>query len=136
MPDVTPSRRRVALAWAPAVLYMAAIFALSSVTVQAPVVAEFPLQDKGLHALEFAVLGFLLAHATFRTWPDRPTWRLAALAAVIGVAWGVLDELHQALVPGRHAEVLDAVADAVGVVVGVSARIALRVLRGVQARRA
>jgi VanZ family protein len=123
---VITERRRIALAWAPAVVYMAAIFAASSVSVETPLVSRFPLQDKGLHALEFAVLGFLLAHATLRTWPGHAWWRVAALAVVLGVAWGVLDELHQALVPGRHADLLDAVADAVGVVIGVAARVGLR----------
>jgi VanZ family protein len=124
------------LAWAPAVLYMAVIFALSSVRIEAPMVEDFPLRDKGVHAVEFAVLGFLLAHATLRTWPRHALWRVAAVAMIIGVAWGVLDELHQALVPGRHAEVLDAVADAVGVVVGVVARVAVRAIAGVRTLRA
>jgi VanZ family protein len=130
------SRRRIVLAWAPAVLYMAVIFALSSVRIEAPMVEDFPLRDKGVHAVEFAVLGFLLAHATLRTWPRHALWRVAAVAVIIGVAWGVLDELHQALVPGRHAEVLDAVADAVGVVLGVVARMTVRAIAGVRTLRA
>jgi VanZ family protein len=32
------------------------------------------------------------------------------------VLWGILDEVHQAFVPGREASVFDGVADAVGVV--------------------
>jgi VanZ family protein len=132
---VTTERRRIALAWAPAVVYMAAIFAASSVSLETPLVSRFPLQDKGLHALEFAVLGFLLAHATLRTWPFHAWWRVAALAVVIGVAWGVLDELHQALVPGRHADLLDAVADSVGVVIGVVVRVGVRAGRHGQRAR-
>lgn len=115
---------------------MAAIFVLSSFPLHPPLVEEFPWRDKGLHALEYAVLGFLLAHATMRTWETRPLWRVAAVAVVIAMGWGVLDELHQALVPGRVADPFDAVADAVGAVAGVALRSGLRALRGVQRRGA
>lgn len=44
----------------------------------------------------------------------RPAWR-ATLAAMAAIAlFGAVDELHQALVPGRSADVLDWVADVVG----------------------
>lgn len=130
------SREAVVRAWLPALLYMAGIFVLSSLQIHPPGIEQFPLHDKGMHICEYSGLGFLLAHATMRTWPDRALWRLALLAIVIGAAWAVLDELHQALVPGRQADVLDAAADTVGTTFGVVVRWAGRVVAGMRARRA
>ena len=54
------------------------------------------------------------------------TWfgwlRVALFAVLAGVLWGVLDEIHQAFVPGRSADLLDLVADSVGIVIGTGAR--------------
>jgi len=108
--------------WIPAIAYMALIFVVSSMRIQAPILESFPLRDKGVHFLEYAVLGFLCAHATLATWPRRPRLRVLLVAVLIAAAWGLSDELHQALVPGRSAEVLDFVADAVGASVGVLVR--------------
>lgn len=118
--------RQVVLAWLPAALYMAAIWGVSSFTFDAPLVNEFPLRDKGIHFVEYAVLGFLVAHAALRTWPDRNAVRAVALGALVAAAWGVLDELHQALVPGRTAELLDLLADTLGSVAGASFRLGVR----------
>jgi hypothetical protein len=58
---------RIALAWVPAVLYMAAIWIISSLATPPVAVSRFPFGDKGLHFLEYAILGLALAHATFKT---------------------------------------------------------------------
>ena len=113
--------KRVALAWAPAVLYMSVIWVMSSFAVELPI-ERFPLRDKGVHLVEYGVLGFLLAHATFRTWPRHHHARTGALALLTAVLWGLLDEIHQAFVPGRSSDVLDLLADTLGAVAGVGAR--------------
>lgn len=43
----------------------------------------------------------------------------AALTVIIAAIYGAFDELHQMLIPGRSAELLDWVADFVGAVAGV-----------------
>ncbi|MBN8614401.1 MAG: VanZ family protein [Deltaproteobacteria bacterium] len=126
------SARDVALAWLPAALYMAIIWLVSSLEAPTFPTASFPLRDKGVHAVEYGVLGFLLAHACLRTFRDRAAIRVALFAVLAGVLWGVLDEIHQAFVPGRSADLLDLVADSVGIVVGTGARTLLHHL----ARRA
>lgn len=112
------------IAWAPAVIYMAAIWIVSSFAIDVPV-GRVPFADKAVHFVEYGILGFLLAHATFRTWPRRAMWRTAALALLIAVLWGWLDEIHQALVPGRASDAIDLVADAIGAAFGALGRCAI-----------
>lgn len=118
-------RLRVALAWLPALLYMALIWTISSLSLPDVSVSRFPLGDKGVHFVEYGVLAFLLTHAVFRTWPRHHPWRTASLAVLITVMWGFVDEIHQGFVPGRSSEGLDLVADSVGAIAGASVRYAL-----------
>lgn len=118
-----PSRTELVLAWLPAVVVMSSIWAVSSTEVPISAIESFPLRDKGIHAVEYGLLGFLVSHATLRTWPRHAVWRRAAVGLLIAVAWGVLDEIHQAFVPGRTPDALDVLADFVGASVGVSLRV-------------
>ena len=95
------------LAWLPAAAWAAVIFWLSS----QPVLPgpEIPYFDKAAHFGAFALLGALLCFAA-----DRSRLPLAA-AFVIGLLYGVTDEIHQMYVPGRSPDVLDWFADAAGV---------------------
>lgn len=123
MSTATSSRTRtLVFAWAPAAAYMALIFTVSSIRIDLPVIASIPLRDKAIHFVEYGVLGFLCAHAILLTWPRRPRARIVALAAFVASAFGLSDELHQAFVPGRSAEVLDFVADTLGATSGALAR--------------
>ncbi len=110
--------RAWARAWLPALLYMALIFAISSVRVSLPAVPILS-RDKLIHAVEFGVLGFLVGRASLLTWPGIATPRVGALAWVITFAFGFSDELHQAFVPGRSSELADLVADGFGGALGV-----------------
>ena len=109
--------RRAAWAFVPALAYAAIIFALSAQSDPLPFLPpEIFLQDKLLHAAEYALLGGLLVPA-LRAAGLRP--RMALLAAVvIASAFGATDEFHQSFVPGRDAAVADWVADTVGAAVG------------------
>jgi VanZ family protein len=104
---------------------MALIFALSSFEIPEIPFARFAMRDKIAHAFEYAGLGVFVAHAVLRTWPDRSRARLFSVAVLIAGAWGVLDEIHQAFVPGRSADVLDAVADVLGATAGAAPRLLL-----------
>lgn len=109
--------KRVAVAFAPAALYAAAIFALSSQANPFPFLPQgFFTHDKLLHGLEYAVLGALLAPALHLAGMSRRGALLAA--AILGSLYGATDELHQAFVPGRTADVLDWVADTLGAGLG------------------
>jgi VanZ family protein len=97
---------------------MALIFVMSSFEVQVPLAQHIPLRDKGIHLIEYAILGWLCAGASSRTWPAAPAWRTASFAVFITFLWGLSDEMHQAMVPGRSPELADAVADLGGAVLG------------------
>ncbi|MEM7136123.1 MAG: VanZ family protein [Myxococcota bacterium] len=79
----------------------------------------FPWRDKGIHFIEYGVLGWLCAVAAFRTWPNHARWRTALFALFVAVLWALSDEIHQAFVPGRSADARDLVADALGATSGV-----------------
>ena len=96
--------------WLPAVLWAAVIFALSSIPGLTSGLDFWDLLlRKAAHVTEFAILGALLARALGRSLP----------AIVVGVAYAVLDEIHQSFVPDRAGVPLDVVIDTVGVVLGV-----------------
>jgi VanZ family protein len=109
--------KRAAWAFVPALAYAAIIFALSAQSDPLPFLPrEIFLQDKLLHAAEYAVLGGLLVPA-LRVAGLRP--RVALLAAVVvASAFGATDEFHQSFVPGRNADVADWLADTLGAAVG------------------
>jgi len=99
-------RRRWALL---ALLYMAAIFALSSVpddkgsAVSRTVLFLPPKWQNLLHVPMFFGVAWLWSHATTK-----------GNALLIAVVYGALDEMHQYYVPGRFASWTDALLDALG----------------------
>ena len=97
---------------------MALIFVISSFEVQVPGVRHLPFRDKAIHFVEFGVLGWLCASAAKRSWPSLPVWRTALFAVFVSTLWGLSDEIHQALVPGRSSELADVVADFFGSAAG------------------
>lgn len=122
---MSPETRRLLLAWAPAAIYMAIIWTVSSMEQPDFPVARFPFRDKGVHATEYAVLAFLFGHACLRTFEAYPRVRVAIAALLLTILWGFLDEMHQAFVPGRSADLLDLCADSLGGTFGVGARMTL-----------
>lgn len=96
--------------WAPALLWAAVLFVLSSrPTLPADLGGGL---DKVAHFGAFAVLGLLLARGA------RKRGLSVAWPMLLGFAYAATDEIHQAFVPGRYPDAADWVADALGVVVG------------------
>jgi VanZ family protein len=92
---------------------MAAIFYVSSLH-EAPLSDD--VSDKSGHVLGYAALGVTVVRAVAGGLPRRITKRIAVVAMAITVAYGATDELHQAFVAGRTAEIADLYADAGGAV--------------------
>lgn len=116
------------IAWLPAGAYMLLIWGLSSIP-HPFVLDRLPFQDKGAHFLEYGVLAALMAHAFNGTRPALRARTLFAIAWAATAFWGLLDEIHQAYVPGRVADALDLLADSLGGLAGTIAYIAYRARR-------
>ena len=101
---VKPVKRLLRLV--PALLYMSLIFYLSSQ--EAPSVG---VSDKLLHVVAYGVLTVLLIFGLAGSMPA--AW-VALIGATVSFLYGCSDEFHQSFVPNRSAELLDALADAVG----------------------
>ena len=100
---------RLAL-WGPVVLWAAVIFVASSIPNLGTDLGVWDLVlRKAAHVVEFAILGALLVRALGRE----------PAAIVVGSSYAVTDEIHQALVAGRHGSPVDWLIDTVGVVSGV-----------------
>lgn len=77
-----------------------------------PVPPLFPHQDKVMHLVEYAPLGWLSLKAFM---PLTPAVFLASVG--FSLAYAASDEVHQSFVPGREASIMDWVADAVGILI-------------------
>jgi VanZ family protein len=101
--------------WAPPVVLMAVIFALSA---QPDLSTGLGVWDvvgrKLIHASEYALLCFLWWRA-FRTVVAHV--RAVALAVFASLAYAATDEVHQLFVHGRHGTLVDVAIDAVGIAV-------------------
>jgi VanZ family protein len=96
--------------WLPVLLWAALIFTLSAIPSLGTGLGTWDVVLRKLaHAAEFAVLGALLFRAL----------RREPLAVLLGSAYAVTDEVHQAFVSGRHGSPLDWLIDTAGVLAGV-----------------
>lgn len=123
-----PTRLKVVTVMAP-VLYMALIYWFSSIpgtaTVEDPsvyvVVSWLPPRLQNLlHIPLFGVLAWLWYRSLY-LWLGRnrrPQW-VGAMAFLITSAYGVLDEFHQAFVPGRYASLTDIILNVIGAMLAI-----------------
>jgi VanZ family protein len=96
--------------WMISLLYMGLIFVLSSfpLPMKAP---SFLLGDKLAHMLEFGLLASLIYVALKKSGVSSHPIFIPFLIASL---YGISDEAHQYFVPGREADLFDAVANSVG----------------------
>ena len=104
----------------PAPLIMIVITFLSSRS-SAGGIALFPGADKIMHFAAFAVLAFALG-----LWFSADSWlklplRNFFICVAIASVFGILDEIHQFFVPGRHSDIWDWAADTLGAAFGSAA---------------
>jgi hypothetical protein len=110
--------RRPWMRWLPALAWMAVIFTLSSISgLRVSDQAEVDRPIRGLaHMAAYGLLAGLLLYAICGR--RRPRGRDVVVAVLLAIAYGVTDELHQAVVPGRTGRIDDLVIDALGALVG------------------
>jgi VanZ family protein len=71
----------------------------------------FPFADKLVHLLAYGLLASLIYLAREKS---RATFHPIFIPFLIAFLYGLSDEIHQYFVPGRDADVFDALANAVG----------------------
>lgn len=111
------------------VLILACYWLTLFVGTHLPAVADFSprVNDKAKHFSAFFLLGGLLCYVTTST---RVRSRFLAIA-VVGMAYAAIDEMTQALVPGRYADVMDFVADTAGLLSAIALYLLVRyILKG------
>ena len=118
--------------WGPAVAYALLIFYASSKPGLNP---PFNIWDKLAHAIEFGILAALVWRAIGGSFFAAASLPRAAAYLLCCAVYGVLDEIHQAFVPGREASFLDAAADFTGACAVVLALLAVSSLRGMRSGR-
>jgi VanZ family protein len=112
--------------WAPVVAYAAAIFAVSSMS-QPPVPGAIP--DYAVHGWEYAGFALVVLRALAQAQWNRVTAGRVVLTVAIAAAYGLSDELHQRLVPGRVFDFRDLLADGVGAAVAAGTVYVARLVR-------
>lgn len=99
----------------PALLWAAIIFLLSSIPANRLPNMKILSFDKLAHIGVFFILGILVYRGLRRpSDSEKFSQGRMIVAFAIVLLYGILDEMHQGLVPGRSVDVLDAVADATG----------------------
>lgn len=104
--------------WGPVLAWMAFLFVVSSRASWGPV-SDAP--DWMTHAFGYAVLAVLACRALAGGLGPPVSVRVAVLAVVISTLYGVSDELHQSLVPGRLPDAADVLKDLAGAAAGATA---------------
>lgn len=119
------SRWLILTSWSLSLIYMAAIFALSALP-DLSLPYTFEGDDFFLHMVEYGILGFLLSWALVNSGVVR---KLVLYGFLVGLLYGMTDEVHQYFVPGRRASLLDLTADGLGSLLG---SYSFRILRSIK----
>jgi VanZ family protein len=124
--------RPVVSLWAPVLVWMAVIFALSAQS-SLPSIPQSTMDavfKKTGHAVAYAILCLLIArglhgleghegHEEHEGQEARPfRWRFLLASLLLSALYGASDELHQSLVPGRTPQVFDWMVDVAGAAAG------------------
>ncbi len=99
---------------APAIIITAGIFLVSNMS-QANIEYPFSMMDKLLHAAAFFIYGLTLGAAFYSFFHYKSDKTLRTWVFIWGAVYAILDEVHQAFVPGRNADILDWASDIVGI---------------------
>jgi VanZ family protein len=111
-------RHKVVLVYLPLIFYWILLFTLTSLPSQS--VPAVGVNDKVEHMLAYFGLSFLMYLALLFQKKSRLLKSNALLFTLLFVfAYGILDEVHQLLIPGRSCELLDFMADMLGGIVGI-----------------
>ena len=101
----------------PAILCMAIIFKLSSMT--SADLKDFPhVWDKLAHTCEYATLAGCFCLWWSRGQGSLKPWLKVLIVMGLALAYGCTDEYHQLFVEGRSCDAMDLIADSIGGLIG------------------
>jgi VanZ family protein len=109
--------RSSAVSWCLLAGYCLLIFIQSSLP-SPDVGPDLPGQDKFLHLVAYAVLGYLACRSFASLRSLRSPLVIFTAGFIFAVLFGISDEWHQSFVPGRMADGWDLFADGVGAFLG------------------
>ncbi len=105
--------------WLPVFIYCLLIFLQSSYP-SPQTVPDVPHMDKFLHFVVYGILGILFFRA-YSTLRIKNNVNLTIIFSILSSGlYGISDELHQYFVPYREAELMDALANLLGSIGGVT----------------
>ncbi len=105
--------------WLPVFIYCLLIFLQSSYP-SLETVPAVPHMDKFLHFVVYGILGILFFRA-YSTLRIKNNVNLTIIISILSSGlYGISDELHQYFVPYREAELMDALANLLGSIGGVT----------------
>ena len=111
-------RHKGVLVYLPLIFYWIILFTLTTLPAQS--VPSVGVSDKLEHLLAYFVLSILLYLTLLFQKKSVLLKNYAMLFTLLIVfAYGVLDEVHQLMIPGRSCELLDFLADILGGIIGI-----------------
>jgi len=111
-------KRKVLLVYLPLIIYWLILFIATTLPTER--LPSLGFTDKINHFIAYFILAVLVSLTLIYQRKSRFLFEKAPVATiVICLFYGAVDELHQLLVPGRSAETLDWIADALGTILGV-----------------
>lgn len=128
-------KNRAILIYLPLIIYWLILFIATSLPTD--YIPSVGVGDKFSHFFAYMVLSVLLYFAfSLQTRSEILKKYPAIMTILVGSVYGIVDELHQMLIPGRSAEFLDWIADFVGTIVGVLlARLLYRIFSNMNVSR-
>jgi VanZ family protein len=108
------SKKRFPYTWL-TLAYATLILIISSIPDLSPPELSFEFQDKLYHFIEYGVFSVLLFFSLLNSSRDFFRKNVLVISIFIGASYAIIDEIHQRFIPGRSADILDFVADFLGV---------------------
>ncbi len=113
------------LVYTPLVVYWIILFISTSLPLES--VPSVGLSDKFMHTVAYSGLGVLLyLTLSFQRKYQKLYEYPIRFTLIIGTSYAIVDELHQLLVPGRKCDIVDMVADGIGLLIGLLLIIVVR----------
>lgn len=100
----------------PFIFYAVLVFMISSLSQLPDTGLDIPYIDKAEHLIEYFIFSALAIRAVFHLSSSGSRRWVYPLAITMSLLFALSDEYHQSFVPGRTADGMDFLADAIGII--------------------